>query len=217
MQGAAIQQSTDDIIVEVICKEVAILKDLDHPNITKYYTSFSSGGNIYIVMELLDGNSLADFIFSQSEKKHKVKEEVIWNIVIQLVAALRYLHEDKKIVHRDLAPSNILIDSDFNIKLADFGLAQQFSTSGASVMRSFMGTIMYSCPEIVQSQCYTNKADIWSLGCIIYEVMALHQPFSGNNPLSIAKMIVDGEYEPISPDSYSPLLLHIVQLCMTAD
>lgn len=74
-------QSTDELLVEEICKEVSILKDLDHPNITRYYTSFANGQNIYIVMELLDGVSLADYILSQSEKKHRVKEEVVWNIL----------------------------------------------------------------------------------------------------------------------------------------
>lgn len=168
-------------------------------------------------MELLDGVSLADYILSQSEKKHRVKEEVVWNILTQLCAALRYLHDVKRIVHRDLAPANILIDSDFNIKLADFGLAKRFGTNSVSVMKSFVGTILYSCPEIVQSQPYTNKADIWSLGCIIYEIMTLSQPFSASNPLSIAKKIVDGEYTPIPDDYYSPLLLDTVKKCMTAD
>lgn len=67
--------------MEEICKEVAILKDLEHPNITQYYTSFAEGQHIYIVMELLDGLSLADFILSQTEKKQKVKEEIVWNIL----------------------------------------------------------------------------------------------------------------------------------------
>ena len=74
-------QSTDDLLVEEICKEVSILKDLDHPNITRYYTSFANGQNIYIVMELLDGVSLADYICTQFEKKHRIKEEVVWNIL----------------------------------------------------------------------------------------------------------------------------------------
>lgn len=60
---------------------MAILRELDHPNITKYYTSFAEGHNIYIIMELLDGVSLADYILSQTEKKQKVKEEVVWNIL----------------------------------------------------------------------------------------------------------------------------------------
>ena len=76
------EQSTDELLVEEICKEVSILKELEHPNITRYYRSFANGQNIYIVMELLDGVSLADYILSQSEKKHRVKEEVVWNILI---------------------------------------------------------------------------------------------------------------------------------------
>jgi len=75
----------------------------------------------------------------------------VWNLLIQLVAALRYLHFEKRVVHRDLAPSNVLIDGDFNLKLADFGLAKKWGTQSASVMNSFAGTILYSCPEIVQS------------------------------------------------------------------
>lgn len=165
------KKTVDELVVAQICKEVAILKDLDHPNITKYYTSFTEGAFIYIVMELLEGVSLADFILSQSEKKQKVKEETIWNILSQLVAALRYLHLDKRIIHRDLAPSNILVDADQKVKLADFGLAKKWNTGASSVQKSFVGTILYSSPEIVQSQPYNEKIDIWSLGCIIYELM----------------------------------------------
>ena len=84
-------------------------------------------------------------------------------------------------------------------------------------MKSFVGTILYSCPEIVQSQTYTNKADIWSLGCIIYELMTLSQPFNASNPLSIAKKIVDGEYIAIKEDFYSPMLINFVRNCMTAE
>ena len=71
-----------ELVVEEICKEVAILKELNHPNIIKYYTSSADQLNIYIVMELLDGYSLADYILSQSEKNHRVKEETIWSIFV---------------------------------------------------------------------------------------------------------------------------------------
>ena len=141
----------------------------------------------------------------------------MWAIFVQLCAALRYLHVEKRVVHRDLAPGNVLIDSEFNIKLADFGLAKRWGTQSASVMKSFVGTILYSCPEIVQSRPYTDKADIWALGCIIYELMTFSQPFSAGNPLTVAKKIVDGEYEPIDESHYSPLLIGTVKACMTAD
>jgi NIMA (never in mitosis gene a)-related kinase 10 len=141
----------NDVIVEDICKEVAILKELNHPNIIKYFNSFADSQNVYIIMEFLEGYSLADFILSQSEKKQRVLESTIWSIFVQLCAALRYLHVQKRVVHRDLAPGNVLIDPEFNLKLADFGLAKEWGTQSGSVMKSFVGTILYSCPEIVQS------------------------------------------------------------------
>ena len=141
--------SVDDVIVQEICKEVSILKDLDHPNIVRYFNSFADRENVYIIMELLEGYSLADYVLSQSEKKHRIKESTIWSIFVQLSAALRYLHVEKRIVHRDLAPGNVLLDSTMNVKLADFGLAKRWGTQSASVMKSFVGTILYSCPEIV--------------------------------------------------------------------
>lgn len=84
-------------------------------------------------------------------------------------------------------------------------------------MKSFVGTILYSCPEIVQSRPYTEKADIWSLGCIIYELMTFKQPFSAGNPLTIANKIVDGEYEQVNVAHYSQLLINTCKACMTAD
>ena len=122
-------KNVDDVIVEDICKEVSILKELGHPNIIRYYNSFADSCNVYIIMELLDGYSLGDFILSQSEKRHRVKEATVWSIFVQLCAALRYLHVEKRIVHRDLAPGNVLIDAEFNLKLADFGLAKRWATS----------------------------------------------------------------------------------------
>lgn len=122
-------KSVDEVIVEEICKEVSILKDLTHPNIIKYFNSFADRSSVYIVMELLDGYSLADYIISQSEKKLRVKETIVWQVFIQLTAALRYLHVDKRIIHRDLAPGNVLISGDqMQIKLADFGLAKRWGT-----------------------------------------------------------------------------------------
>jgi serine/threonine protein kinase len=102
----------DEVIVEEICKEVSILKELSHPNIIRYFNSFADRSSVYIVMELLDGYSLADYIISQSEKKQRVKESIVWQVLIQLTAALRYLHVEKRIIHRDLAPGNVLISGD---------------------------------------------------------------------------------------------------------
>jgi NIMA (never in mitosis gene a)-related kinase 10 len=103
------------------------------------------------------------------------------------------------------------------VKLADFGLAKKFGTQSASHGKSFVGTILYSCPEIVQSKPYSHKCDIWSLGAILYELLTFQHPFKAENPLHIAKKIVDCDYERIKPGEYSDELIKFVELCMTAD
>lgn len=200
---------------DVICREVAIFKELDHPNIIKYFSSFCQGECLYIVMELVEGMTIADYILSMSEKKQKIPEEEIWDIFIQLCEALRYLHFEKHVVHRDIAPANILLNKQGRVKLADFGLAKDWGQQ-SGMMRSFVGTVVYTCPEIVQNMPYTNKADIWSLGCVMYELMNLRPAFLAMNPLTMAKKIVDEDYEPLDSSGYSPHLIRAIKACMTA-
>lgn len=83
------------------------------------------------------------------------EEAIVWKILICLVSVLRYLHVEKKIIHRDLNPSNIMIDNKFNIKVTDFGLAKNIASASTNKMgQSFVGTVAYSAPEIVQRQDY---------------------------------------------------------------
>eukprot|EP00002_Diphylleia_rotans_P032632 TRINITY_DN6865_c0_g1_i1.p1 TRINITY_DN6865_c0_g1~~TRINITY_DN6865_c0_g1_i1.p1 ORF type:complete len:679 (-),score=129.85 TRINITY_DN6865_c0_g1_i1:16-2052(-) len=127
----------------VVGKEVNILNKLDHPNIVKYYQSFFENDHLYIIMELVDGASLLDHLNSLKEKGLRMEEGKMWKIFTQICMALKYIHKDKKIVHRDITPSNIMINSQQQVKLADFGLARQRRTD-ASMMKSVVGTILYS-------------------------------------------------------------------------
>jgi len=121
-------------------------------------------------------------------QKCTIKEDDIWQIFVQLCSAIYYIHVEKHIVHRDLSPANIMISSNNIIKLIDFGLAKTLEND-VKVMQSVVGTIAYSCPEILQGQGYTEKADLWSIGCILYELMMLKPPFSAGNPLTVAKKV----------------------------
>lgn len=178
-------------------------------------------------MELVDGQSLLELVTSRKEKKLFLKESQIWSMVNQLCSALRYLHSEKKIMHRDIAPSNVLLDlKTSRIKLADFGLAKHYArkddgmlaSQSSSVMKStFAGTIVYSSPEIVQSEPYSSKADIWSLGCVLYELCALQPAFPGTNPLTIAKKIVECDYIPLDETHYSAQLVRLIRSCMTRE
>jgi serine/threonine protein kinase len=128
---------------------------------------------------------------------------------------LKYLHIDKRIVHRDLNPANIMIDSSFQIKICDFGLAKTLSQTIPN--NSFVGTLIYTCPEIVENKAYSEKADIWAVGCIVYELAKLKPPFVSTNPLTLAKRIVDGDYEKLERGNceYSEELLKFVESCLT--
>jgi serine/threonine protein kinase len=196
-----------------MASEVQILKRLEHPNIVNYLDSFREGGMLYIVMELVDGASLLDHITSTAEKGRRMREERVWDIFLQTVLALHYIHSEKGVVHRDLTPNNILLEHDSGrVKIADFGLAKaqpRTSESGremstrerrhAEVMQSAVGTMPYSCPEIIMHEGYGAKADVWSLGCVLYHMLALVPPFRGSNPLAMAQDIVEGRYPSLEP------------------
>ena len=134
-----------------VASEVEILSRLEHPNIVNYVESFThDNGQLYIIMELVDGASLLDFITSAGEKRRRMSEEAVWDIFIQVVLALHYIHVEKGVVHRDLTPNNILLEHDTRrVKIADFGLAKKHDCAGggegargrrnAAVMQSAVG------------------------------------------------------------------------------
>ncbi len=105
-------------------------------------------------MEVVKGCNLSELIKNQNEKGVYFEEDTVWRFLISLLSVLRYLHFDKKIIHRDLNPSNIMVDNKFNLKVTDFGLAKGISQS-LQMANSFVGTLAYSCPQIVQNQSYT--------------------------------------------------------------
>lgn len=192
-----------------VASEVEILSRLEHPNIVNYYESFThDNGQLYIIMELVEGASLLDFITSAAEKGRRVSEESVWDIFLQVVLALHYIHVEKGVVHRDLTPNNILLEHDTRrVKIADFGLAKDQGDGGggaggrrnAAVMQSAVGTMPYSCPEIIMHAAYNAKADVWSLGCVLYHMLALRAPFDCSNPLMMASAIVEGRFPSLEP------------------
>ena len=154
--------------------------------------------------ELVEGQNLFDYINSTADKNRVLCEKLIWEIFIQIVLALNYIHVEKGVVHRDLSPNNILLEHGTKrVKLADFGLAkahkcnQTNSRRNQENMQSAVGTMPFSCPEIIIHASYGEKADIWSLGCVLYFMLALRPPFEASNPLALASAIVEGRYEPL--------------------
>ena len=111
--------------IDLVENEVAILKNMEHPLITKYYKSFKEGNCLYIVMEFMDNGDLGELIKGHKTLNKPIDEERLWNIFIQALTSLEFVHS-KGIIHRDIKPANLFVSNDGTIKLGDFGVAANY-------------------------------------------------------------------------------------------
>ena len=158
-------------------QEIEILKQCSHDNVVQYIEHFFEDGKILIVMEFCRGGDLMKMI---KEKKPNIyfPESIVKDYFLQMTKATAYIHK-KKILHRDLKPSNIFISSDQVLKIGDFGISKKHNNT-MSMANTLVGTNIYKAPEIHGSKPYDEKADIWALGCILYELATLQPAFSGH-------------------------------------
>ncbi|EPY20964.1 fused, partial [Strigomonas culicis] len=176
--------------------EIEILTKLNHDNIITLFDSFETDLEFVVVMEYAQGE-----LYEILEDDKRLPEDVVRKIAKQLVQALNYLHSNR-IIHRDMKPQNILIGQNGAVKLADFGFARSMSYN-TMVLTSIKGTPLYMAPELVQEQPYNHSADLWSLGCILYELYYGKPPFYTNNLYALINQIVRDPVqfeEPISSD-----------------
>ncbi|XP_074981836.1 serine/threonine-protein kinase Nek10 isoform X7 [Caretta caretta] len=156
-----------DSSVKNIVSELTIIKEqLSHPNVVRYYRTFLENDRLYIVMELIEGAPLGEHFHSLKEKQQQFTEDRIWNIFIQLCLALRYLHKEKRIVHRDLTPNNIMLGDKDKVTVTDFGLAKQKQEN--SKLTSVVGTILYSWCLTPDAE---TRPDIVGVSSMISDVM----------------------------------------------
>jgi len=155
--------------------EISIMRDYRHQNIVRLYDSFHSPRFIYLVLELCPGGDLSVFI----KRNKRLDERVAKNFLCQLARGLTFLNQ-KNIIHRDLKPANVLLSENSNnaiLKLADFGFAKQLAE--AAMAQTQCGTPYYMAPEIFEMRDYDSRADIWSTGCIYFEMLTGSPPFKG--------------------------------------
>ncbi|NXS30623.1 NEK2 kinase, partial [Pomatostomus ruficeps] len=186
---------------QMLVSEVNLLRELRHPNIVRYYDRIidRSSTTLYIVMEYCDGGDLASLI-----AKHFLEESFVLRVLTQLTLALKECHrrsDGAVTVHRDLKPANVFLDSKQNVKLGDFGLARILHHD-TSFAKTFVGTPYYMSPEQMNYMSYNEKSDIWSLGCLLYELCALSPPFTAYNQKELAEKIREGKFRRI-PYRYS--------------
>lgn len=176
---------------EILISEVKMMRKLSHPNIIKYFGLYTpddsfEGLSVYnVIMEYVPGGSLADKL--KSSGAFNLKQ--IQNVAKDILQALVYLHNNN-IIHRDLKPSNVL-GSDI-YKLSDFGICTQIKEL-ESIPRSFVGTAWYMAPEVIMQEPYSFSADIWSIGCLIYELYTGCKPFKTANLAKAMHLMVECE------------------------
>ena len=188
-----------------LVSEVNILREITHQNIVKYYDRIIDKEKqlIYIVMEFCEGGDMAKLIKSCKRKKNFIPENILWKVIYQMASALHECHNrpQGRVLHRDLKPGNIFLDKSHNVKLGDFGLSRVMGEESIFAY-THVGTPYYMSPEQIAEQRYDNKSDIWSFGCIIYEIAALHPPFQARYHVQLAQKINECKIDPL-PDKYS--------------
>jgi len=204
-------------------EEIKILQACKHINVIRYKECFLapiSNENpalmIHIVMEYADAGDLGNHIKRQKEEmKTFFAESQVRNWMVQLALALRYLHTKVRVLHRDIKPQNIFMSSTNLLKLGDFGVSKILSP-GIDFASTQIGTPINICPEIVSGQPYDFKSDIWSLGCVTYEICSQRPAFQAASLEEIMKNIRAARYPPI-PSTYSKTLSDLIRVMLKVD
>eukprot|EP00899_Mesostigma_viride_P013743 jgi/Mesvir1/2236/Mv14590-RA.1 len=196
---------------EDFLNESRLMSQLHHENIVTYVDSWVENDALYIAMDHYPGGDLLQQI--RSRKSPHLDEETIWRYLIQIAQGLRYLH-GSNILHRDIKPSNIFLDAHGNALIGDLGLGRFL---GAQSMASTgVGTPLYFSPELCEERPYNDKSDIWSFGCLVYELAVAVPPFVASNHIALAKKIVNQEPPPL-PQKYSTELRFLVERMLSKD
>lgn len=175
------QYSSDREFVERFRREAQAAGSLSHPNIVNIFDVGQEGEIHYIVMEYIAGHNLKELI----NKEAPLPLNQAFRITLQISEALRHAHEHN-IVHRDIKPHNILMTNEGMVKVTDFGIARAITASGYTQTGVIMGSVQYFSPEQAKGIPVGPQSDLYSLGCILYEMLTGEVPFQGESPIAIA-------------------------------
>lgn len=193
-------------IVERFKREARIMMDFKSDFIVDVYDHFKEGTSYYIVLEYIEGTSLDNLI----KKYKKVPNDIALYIMYNAAQALQYAH-NKNVIHRDIKPANILLSKNGEIKLVDFGIAvSQDEEEGLTMEGTTLGTPSYMAPEqLADSKSVDNRADIYSLGVMFYEMVTGKKPFSGYITAELIAAIQTGKYK--KPRKLNPKVTPFIQ------
>tara|TARA_B100000959_G_scaffold264308_1_gene304636 strand:- start:1259 stop:3172 length:1914 start_codon:yes stop_codon:yes gene_type:complete len=177
------QFSKDQQFVERFRREAQRAANLNHPNIVSVFDWGEESGTYFIVMEYVEGRSLAEIIRTEGS----IHPDKVAEISSEVAAALSFAHRNG-IVHRDVKPGNVLVAPNGHIKVADFGIARALANVQSELTQAgtVMGTATYISPEQAQGMEVDPRSDLYSLGVMIYEMLSGHPPFTGETPVAVA-------------------------------
>ncbi|KAM9353581.1 serine/threonine-protein kinase Nek11 [Symphorus nematophorus] len=188
-------------------QEAHLLSQLHHPSILTFYHSFLEGDAFCIVTEFCQDRDLDCRLEELRRAGRSLPELQVVDWLIQLLLGLHYMH-DRRVLHRDLKAKNVFLKRNL-VKIGDFGVSCLLMGS-CDLATTFTGTPYYMSPEVLQHRGYDAKSDIWSLGCLLYEMCSLTHAFQGPNFLSVVMKIVEGE-TPTLPSGFSEELNSVLQ------
>ena len=191
-------------------KEIKLLASFKHPNIVRYRDSFVEAGALHIVMDYAEGGDLHRLLKEQGSRL--LAEETVLDYFVQLCLAMKHVH-DRKVLHRDIKSQNVFLTQNRRVvKLGDFGIARVLNST-AELARTACGTPYYMSPEICDNKPYNDRSDVWSMGCLLYEMASLRCPFDARDMRGLVIKILRGAYPPL-PKAFSPGLGQLVGRCL---
>ena len=193
--------------VNQVEKEIKLLENLRHPHVITYFNSFKQNGNIYIVIEYINGGSLEDLLVKNINQQKRIDEKTLWDLLIQSLSGLLYLLEKRKIIHRDIKPDNLLLDSEGHLKISDFGVSAIKSDEVDDLLKchgTVAGPIQFMAPEMCLGDAYDFKSDIYMLGLTFWFMASNNLP---ERKLSLGPLIIPIKNPNAKlPDCYSEML-----------
>jgi len=191
-----------------VMSEIDLLKSLNHEHIVKYLDSFKTRSHLYIILEFMENGDLSSAL--KPNKFGVFPEPLAAVYIAQVLQGLVYLHE-QGVVHRDIKGANILTTSEGLVKLADFGVATNLEAAGQE-MQDVVGTPYWMAPEVIEMTEVTAGSDVWSVGCLVVELLTGHPPYYELQPMSALFRIVQDVHPPL-PEGISTHMEDFLLLC----
>ncbi|XP_002130578.2 serine/threonine-protein kinase Nek11-like isoform X1 [Ciona intestinalis] len=188
-------------------REARLLARMKHKNIVQFHESFLDGQFFCIVLEYCEGGDMEGKITEHKEKNEHINEQQVIKWLKQILKAIRHMHESR-VLHRDLKSRNIFLKNN-QIKIGDFGISR-ILMGESDKASTFVGTPYYMSPEVLKHEKYDEKCDIWSLGCVLYEICCFNHAFDGSSLMAVMFKIVS-EFNPTLPEVYSRALNNILE------